>query len=156
MMLLDIVRHEVVRVLYLPLFSLPSAESCANMLRNSKRDTHDNNNQRFLHPNPYNYDPFLSLRNIRAWEILGAGQQRRDRFLNLSKWRGFFVPKTEIKRTNLMAKTNSAPLSGMRDFLPLTVLRRNYVIDIIEQVYQSYGFEPLETPVMERLSTLLG
>jgi histidyl-tRNA synthetase len=55
-----------------------------------------------------------------------------------------------------MAKANTAPISGMRDFLPLDVLRRNYVIDVIERVYQSYGFEPLETPVMERLSTLLG
>jgi len=55
-----------------------------------------------------------------------------------------------------MAKINTAPLSGMRDFLPLDVLRRNYVIDVIERVYQSYGFEPLETPAMERLSTLLG
>ena len=55
-----------------------------------------------------------------------------------------------------MAKTNTAPLSGMRDFLPLDVLRRNYVIDVIERVYQSYGFEPLETPIMERLETLLG
>jgi len=55
-----------------------------------------------------------------------------------------------------MAKTNTKPLSGMRDFLPLDVLRRNYMIDVIEDVYQSYGFEPLETPVMERLDTLLG
>ena len=55
-----------------------------------------------------------------------------------------------------MAKTNTAPLSGMRDFLPLDLLRRNYVIDIIERVYQRYGFEPLETPTMERLETLLG
>jgi len=55
-----------------------------------------------------------------------------------------------------MAKINTSPLSGMRDFLPLDVLRRNYVINIIEQIYQSYGFEPLETPTMERLSTLLG
>ncbi len=55
-----------------------------------------------------------------------------------------------------MAKVNTAPLSGMRDFLPLDVLQRNYVIDTIERVYQSYGFEPLETPIMERLSTLLG
>lgn len=55
-----------------------------------------------------------------------------------------------------MAKINTAPLSGMRDFLPLDVLRRNYVIDTIQRVYQSYGFEPLETPTMERLSTLLG
>ena len=55
-----------------------------------------------------------------------------------------------------MAKANTKPLSGMRDFLPLDVLRRNYVIRVIEEVYQSYGFEPLETPVMERLDTLLG
>jgi histidyl-tRNA synthetase len=55
-----------------------------------------------------------------------------------------------------MAKINTAPLSGMRDFLPLDVLRRNYAIDIIKRVYQKYGFEPLETPTMERLSTLLG
>lgn len=55
-----------------------------------------------------------------------------------------------------MAKTNTAPLSGMRDFLPLDLLRRNYVISVIERVYQSYGFEPLETPTMERLETLLG
>jgi histidyl-tRNA synthetase len=55
-----------------------------------------------------------------------------------------------------MAKINTTPLSGMRDFLPLDVLRRNYVIDIVTRVYQSYGFEPLETPTMERLSTLLG
>ena len=55
-----------------------------------------------------------------------------------------------------MAKTNTAPLSGTRDFLPLDVLRRNYVIEIIQRIYQSYGFEPLETPIMERLETLLG
>ena len=55
-----------------------------------------------------------------------------------------------------MAKVNTSPMSGMRDFLPLDVLRRNYVIDVIERVYQSYGFEPLETPTLERLSTLLG
>ena len=55
-----------------------------------------------------------------------------------------------------MARANTNPLSGMRDFLPQAVLRRNYVIGVIERVYQSYGFEPLETPTMERLSTLLG
>ncbi len=55
-----------------------------------------------------------------------------------------------------MAKFNTTPVSGTRDFLPIDVLRRNYVIDVIERVYQSYGFEPLETPAMERLDTLLG
>lgn len=44
----------------------------------------------------------------------------------------------------------------MRDFLPPDVLRRKYVVGIVENVYQAYGFEPLETPAMERLDTLLG
>ncbi len=44
----------------------------------------------------------------------------------------------------------------MRDFLPADVLSRKYVVGIVEQVYQAYGFEPLETPAMERLDTLLG
>ena len=55
-----------------------------------------------------------------------------------------------------MGKTNTAPPSGTRDFLPLDVLRRKYVVETIERVYQSYGFEPLETPTMERIETLLG
>jgi len=55
-----------------------------------------------------------------------------------------------------MARFNTKPISGARDFLPADVLRRKYVIDVIERVYQSYGFEPLETPAMERLETLLG
>jgi histidyl-tRNA synthetase len=55
-----------------------------------------------------------------------------------------------------MAKAITEPLSGMRDFLPLDVLRRNFVVSVIQRVYQQYGFEPLETPTMERLSTLLG
>ncbi len=55
-----------------------------------------------------------------------------------------------------MSKMNTAPMSGTRDFLPVDVLRRDYVIATIERVYQSYGFEPLETPALERLDTLLG
>jgi len=53
-------------------------------------------------------------------------------------------------------KITTAPLSGTRDFLPADVARRGYVIGVIERVYQSYGFEPLETPALERLDTLLG
>lgn len=55
-----------------------------------------------------------------------------------------------------MARFNTKPISGALDFLPLDALRRAYVTDVIERVYQSYGFEPLETPAMERLDTLLG
>lgn len=53
-----------------------------------------------------------------------------------------------------MASTN--PARGMRDFLPADVRKRNYVIGIIKQVYESYGFEPLETPSVENLETLMG
>jgi histidyl-tRNA synthetase len=45
---------------------------------------------------------------------------------------------------------------GMRDFLPADVLRRQYVIDTISAVFQRYGYEPLQTPVMELRSTLMG
>jgi histidyl-tRNA synthetase len=48
------------------------------------------------------------------------------------------------------------PARGMRDFLPADVRKRNYVINIIREVYESYGFEPLETPAVENLETLTG
>src|SRR5689334_2303308 len=44
----------------------------------------------------------------------------------------------------------------MRDFLPEDVRRRQYVIGVIADVYQKYGFEPLETPAVENLETLSG
>jgi histidyl-tRNA synthetase len=53
-----------------------------------------------------------------------------------------------------MVSTN--PARGMRDFLPADVRKREYVIGIIKEVYESYGFEPLETPAVENLETLTG
>src|SRR6187549_2022089 len=53
-----------------------------------------------------------------------------------------------------MARTE--PARGMRDFLPEDVRRREYVIGIIKKVYERYGFEPLETPAVENIETLLG
>jgi histidyl-tRNA synthetase len=44
----------------------------------------------------------------------------------------------------------------MRDFLPEDVRRREYVIKIVTRVYERYGFEPLETPAVENLDTLMG
>ena len=44
----------------------------------------------------------------------------------------------------------------MRDFLPADVRRREYVIGIIKEVYERYGFEPLETPAVENIDTLMG
>lgn len=53
-----------------------------------------------------------------------------------------------------MAKTQ--PARGMRDFLPEDVRRREYVISVIKEVYERYGFEPLETPAVENIETLTG
>jgi len=44
----------------------------------------------------------------------------------------------------------------MRDFLPADVRRRRHVIGVVEDVYQRYGFEPLETPALENIETLTG
>jgi histidyl-tRNA synthetase len=44
----------------------------------------------------------------------------------------------------------------MRDFLPADVRRREHVIGVIKEVYERYGFEPLETPAVENIETLLG
>ncbi len=51
---------------------------------------------------------------------------------------------------------STKPPSGMRDYLPDAVTKRRYVMGKVEQVFQRYGFLPLETPTMENLSTLLG
>ena len=51
---------------------------------------------------------------------------------------------------------STQPARGMRDFLPEDVRRREYVVGIIRDVYDRYGFEPLETPAAENIETLLG
>jgi histidyl-tRNA synthetase len=52
--------------------------------------------------------------------------------------------------------TRTEPARGMRDFLPEDVRRREYVIGVVKRVYERYGFEPLETPAVENLETLMG
>src|SRR5213083_169481 len=55
-----------------------------------------------------------------------------------------------------MPSPKTQPARGMRDFLPADVRRREYVIGVIKEVYERYGFEPLETPAVENIETLLG
>src|SRR5512140_3871105 len=51
---------------------------------------------------------------------------------------------------------STKPPSGTRDFLPEDIRRREYVIGTVRRVYERYGFEPLETPAIENIDTLLG
>ncbi len=45
---------------------------------------------------------------------------------------------------------------GTRDFSPETMTRRNYIFTTIENVFKLFGYQPIETPAMENLSSLLG
>ncbi len=45
---------------------------------------------------------------------------------------------------------------GTRDFSPIEMAKRNYIFDTIRNVYHLYGYEQIETPAMENLSTLMG
>lgn len=47
-------------------------------------------------------------------------------------------------------------LKGFRDFLPEQARKRQYVIEALKKVFESYGFEPLETPVLEYEEVLTG
>src|ERR1700688_115246 len=51
---------------------------------------------------------------------------------------------------------STKPPSGTRDFLPEDVRRREHVVRVVRDVYERYGFEPLETPAFENIETLLG
>ena len=54
-----------------------------------------------------------------------------------------------------MAAKPSIP-KGTRDFSPVEMAKRNYIFDTIRNVYHLYGFQQIETPSMEMLSTLMG
>ncbi len=55
-----------------------------------------------------------------------------------------------------MAKLNASIPQGTRDFGPETVRKRNYIFNTIRSVFELYGFQPLETPAMENMETLMG
>ena len=54
-----------------------------------------------------------------------------------------------------MAQKPSIP-KGTRDFSPAEMVKRNYIFETIKEVFRLYGFQPIETPAMENLSTLMG
>jgi len=56
---------------------------------------------------------------------------------------------------NLMAQKPSIP-KGTRDFNPSEIAKRNYIFDTIKKNFQTYGFQPIETPSFENSDTLLG
>ena len=55
-----------------------------------------------------------------------------------------------------MANVKCSIPKGTRDFLPVEMARRNYIFDTIREVFRAFAFEPIETPSLENLSTLMG
>ena len=55
-----------------------------------------------------------------------------------------------------MAKVKAGLPQGTRDFSAEVVRKRNYIFNTIRNVFELYGFQPLETPAMENLDTLMG
>ena len=55
-----------------------------------------------------------------------------------------------------MASVKCSIPKGTRDFLPEEMARRNYIFDTIRSVFHQFAFEPIETPSLENLSTLMG
>ncbi|HCC30752.1 MAG TPA: histidine--tRNA ligase, partial [Marinilabiliales bacterium] len=54
-----------------------------------------------------------------------------------------------------MAQKPSIP-KGTRDFGPSEMVKRNFIFDTVKSVFKLYGYQPIETPAMENLSTLMG
>ena len=54
-----------------------------------------------------------------------------------------------------MAQKPSIP-KGTRDFSPIEMAKRNYIFNTIKDVFLLYGFQQIETPALENLSTLMG
>ena len=54
--------------------------------------------------------------------------------------------------------SNNKPFlpQGTRDFGPDIVRKRKYILDTIRNIFELYGYQPLETPAMEQLDTLMG
>src|SRR3989344_885279 len=55
-----------------------------------------------------------------------------------------------------MANIKAQTLKGFRDFLPQEMRKRQYVQNLLKEVFESFGFEPLETPALEYEEILLG
>ena len=63
-------------------------------------------------------------------------------------WRDLLFSLFEMSKPSLPA--------GTRDFGPDVVRKRTYILDTIRSVFQTYGYQPLETPAFENLETLMG
>ncbi len=103
-------------------------------------------------PPPPGPGPFLpSRRRERASIRPAAGQPQMRRQSPVG-----FVPGPAGMEELIMASQQFEPPSGTRDFLAGDLRVREHVFTAVRDVFERYGFEPLQTPAFERLETLTG
>src|SRR5580698_4903068 len=70
----------------------------------------------------------------------------------------FLIIKKSLNRVTFafMASIKPSVPKGTRDFSPAEMAKRNYIFDTIKSVFRKYGYQQIETPAMENLSTLTG
>ena len=77
----------------------------------------------------------------------------------MAEWMALQDETNKDKNINITYPTqNMKPgiPKGTRDFGPVEMAKRNYIFNTIKDVYALYGFQQIETPAMENLSTLMG
>lgn len=75
-------------------------------------------------------------------------------FLHIAVTSHQFALKEKVTMSQSVIKPRLP--KGMRDFLPDQMLKREYVFDVVRDVFHRFGFEPLQTPVLELHDTLYG
>src|ERR1700740_3398949 len=63
---------------------------------------------------------------------------------------------TIVLPLHAMASIKPSVPKGTRDFSPAEMAKRNYIFDTIKSVFRKYGYQQIETPSFENLSTLMG
>lgn len=94
----------------------------------------------------------LEIGNFKILEIKKRGKDRLRVYIAIEK-------KMKTKKQTIQAKVKiikPQPPKGFRDFYGPEIRLRRQVINIFQSVFESYGYEPLETPAMEYAETILG
>lgn len=65
------------------------------------------------------------------------------------------LAEKQQEKSTMASQKPSIP-KGTRDFSPIEMNRRNYIFSTIRLVFERFGYQPIETPAMENLTTLLG
>ena len=66
------------------------------------------------------------------------------------------APRYSLAMADAQRIIQPRTLKGFRDYLPSTMIPREWLIDTAKTVYRSFGFSPIDTPALEHAEILLG